>query len=111
MRRFDAILHFALFTLCTLHTHDLPFAGPIPSVRPSVRDKSEHCKNGGYIGSLTEVITGLFMGPISKPLGPPLLLKLEAHNPLSNLESQLAAKQSQIQQWFVLTAHGNTPWE
>jgi len=48
MRRFDAILG----RRCTLHTHDLPFAGPIPSVRPSVRDKSEHCKNGGYIGSL-----------------------------------------------------------
>jgi len=23
-----------------------PFARPIPSVRPCVRDKSEHCENG-----------------------------------------------------------------
>ena len=60
-------------------------------------------------GSLQEVTTGILRGPISNPIPPPLLPKLLAHNPQSKLASQIAAKQCQIEQCFVLTAYRNIP--
>jgi len=61
-----------------MHSVVSPFARPIPSVRPSVRDKSEYCENGesiGYytMGSPLKVTTGLLRGPIANPLRPALL--------------------------------------
>ena len=58
-------------------------------------------------------VSGLgYSGPISDPIYDNPFPKLGVGNPQSKLASQIAAKQYQIQGWFVLTAYGNlsTPY-
>jgi len=43
---YELIINFSAKFYCFAVDEIAPFAGPIPSVRPSVRDRREHCENG-----------------------------------------------------------------